>query len=515
MNSQDTLTKSSIFFIKRYCNLLLAFFALFILFNTCEKDKDGTVITVVDSASEDITASLGGYISTESGVELYIPPSALTEDTRITVEELLVTSDMPSEYLAIVRISPSGLDLQWDATLTIPFEFEGDIDDYEEAELMYFYGEDPGYCIQTGEYAYVTERYYKQTLSKNAQGNYRVQKQMGTTGNTVVTRNCHGGTIKSINTRFMNRGCTKTNLVQQMNTTDPTLNITTQTLEYAEPKQVKAVLNTYHDKKYSFRAGTDVPSDVINKMKEYATNGYSVVVEFGKSSGDQCSHTCTVEIKNGKAYLRNTCKVGDDIQKAYGNEIIYEHELSDINNFRKTNPVDMLEKGLEGPNGAGCLADPSKNKTGQVIIPMNVRPNNKPWESINVYFEKAPSVSVPKSSTDPGNPCEYYEISKMWCAWRINNMFLTPVRVTTHDGFERDDLCSSYPGGGTDPNLLMEKVLLTGHYDTKEEAINAACALFNEVYRLPSTSTWIFTTYIGKIGEQQYDIDELGGCGAK
>ncbi len=513
MNSQDTLAKSRICFIKRYCYLLLAFFVLFILFNTCEKDEGGTVITVVDSASEDITASWGGYITTESGVELYIPPSALSEDTRITVEELLVTSDMPWEYLAIVRISPSGLDLQWDATLTIPFE--GDVDDYEEVELMYFYGEDPGYCIQTGEYAYATERYYKNTLSKDAQGNYRVQQQISSTGNTVVLRNCHGGTIKNINNMFMNRGCTRTNLIQQMNTTDTTLHLTDKTLEYATPKQVKAVLATYHDKKYSYWNGTDVPSDVIDKMEEHAKKGYSVVVMYGKTSGDQCSHTSAIVIKNGTAYIRNTCKVGNAIQKAYGNEIIYEHPLSDINNFRKSNPVDLLEKGLEGPNGAGCLADPSRNKTGRVVIPMEIRRNNQPWGSVNIYFEKAPSGSVPKSSEDPGNPCEYYEISKMWCAWRINNMFLTPVRVTTYEGFVRDELCSSYPGGGTDPNLLMEKVLLTGYCETKEEAINAACKLFNEVYQLSASSTWIFTTYIGKIGEQQYDIDELGGCGAK
>lgn len=510
MRFKGILAKNSTVFIKRYSYLL---FALFTLFTTCEKDdQDGGIsVTVVESVSEDISAYSGGYISTESGVELYIPPSALSEDTRITVEKLMVTSEMPWEYLAIVRISPSGLELQWDATLTIPVE--GDFDYNEEVELMYFHGDNPGYCIQIGEYTSVMEGYFKRTPSKSAQSNNTVQQKMGTTVNTVVLRNCHGGTIKNINNRFINRGCTKTDLVQQMNTSDPSLKITTQTLEYATPKQVKAVLATYHNKKYSFRAGTNVTSAEISEIEKHVKNGYSVVVEYGKSSGDQCSHTSTVEIKNGTAYLRNTCKVGNAIQKAYGNEIIYEHKLSDINNFRKSNPVDLLEKGLEGPNGAGCLADPSKNKTGRVVIPMNVRPDNQPWESINIYFEKAPAASSPKFTGDPGNPCEYYEISRMWCAWCINNMFLKPVRVTTHEGFDKEELCRNYPGGGTDPELLMEKVMLTGHYDTKEEAISAACELFNEVYQLSASSTWIFTTYIGLIGEEKYDCDELGGCG--
>ncbi|MBN2215533.1 MAG: hypothetical protein JW723_14965 [Bacteroidales bacterium] len=512
MNSQDTSAKISTCFLKRYGFLFSVICSAFILFTGCEKDHaDGTDITVLESASEDIIASKGGTISTESGVKLYIPPSALSGDTTITIEKLLVSTDKPWEFLAIVRISPSGLDLLSEATLTIPVE--GDFDYKEEAELLNFYGENPGYCIQTGEYAPIIEGYSKHASAKSDQGNNKVQLKIGTTANKVVTRNCHGGTIKNINNMFMNRGCTQTNLVQQMNTVDPSLKITEKTLEFAIPPQVKAVLKTYHEKKYSFKAGQDVPSDVIDKIEEHTKNGYSVVIEYGKSSGDECKHTSTIVIKNGKPFIRNTCKVGKDIQEAYGNEIIYEHELNDINNFRKTNPVNMLEKGLGLQ--PGDLADPAKNKTGQVVIPMDVRPDNKPWESINIHFEKAPSGSSPKSTGDAGNPCEYWEISRMWCAWYVENISLQPVRVTTHVDFDKDELCKNYPGGGMDPDLLMEKVMMTGMHDIKEEAISAACEMFDTVYRLPGSSTFIWTTYLGWIGDVRHDCDELGGCGAK
>ena len=509
MKNKDSLEKITTCFSRRYSYLLLAFFTPFIFSTACEKDdNEGTAVTVVESASEDIIASSGGYISTESGVTLYIPPSALSGDTLITVEKLLVTTDMPWEYLAIVRITPSNLELQSEATLTIPIE--GEFDYYEKVELLYFYGDNPGYCIQTGEYASVMQGYFKHALSNSAQGNNQVQQKMSTTANTVVLRNCHGGTMKNINNRFINRGCTKEDLVQQMNTSVPSLNITTQTLEYATSQQMKAVLTTYHRKVYSFKAGTDVPPDVIQEMEEQAKKGNSVVVEYGKSSGDECMHTSTVEIKNGQPILHNTCKVGKDIQRAYGNEITYEHELNDINGFRQSNPVDMLERGLGIQPGG--LADPAQNKTGKTIIPMEVRPDNQPWGSINIYIEKTPAGSSPKSAGDPGNPCEYWEISRMWCAWCIDNMFLKPVRVTTHEDFDKEELCRNYPGGGTDPELLMVKKMLTGQHSTKEEAISAACAMFDKVDPLPASSTWIFTTYLGWIGEERYDCDELGGC---
>ena len=76
-------------------------------------------------------------------------------------------------------------------------------------------------------------------------------------------------------------------------------------------------------------------------------------------------------------------------------------------------------------------------------------------------------------------------------------------------------LCKNYPGGGTDPDLLMEKVILTDGHETEEDAIAVACTLFNDVYRLPGSSTFVWTTYLGWIAETRYDVDELGGCGAE
>ena len=88
---------------RRICNnVLITFIIASVLSTTCEPDEDIGTIQVIESVSEDISASMGGYISTASGVSLYIPPSALSSDTEITIEKLLVTSGMPDEYGVIV-----------------------------------------------------------------------------------------------------------------------------------------------------------------------------------------------------------------------------------------------------------------------------------------------------------------------------------------------------------------------------------------------------------------------------
>jgi len=504
--------------------LLPTLCTLCLLLTCCEKNgSSGPSITVVESASGDISASLGGYISTESGVSLYIPPMALSADTRITVEKLLVTSDMPKEYLAIVRCSPAGLELELEATLTIPVEDEAIATwqekstagtSQDEFDVLSFLT-DPGYAIHD-DYIFLSSGF--------TSGEHQAVISTGKClGGKIVSVNCHAGTMKRILTNFKDRGCLTEEFISQINAEVSGAEITEKTLENASADEIKALLNTYFDEHSSYLKGKDITPDEITKLKEFAQAGRKVVFMFGPNSGGECIHTAVLEFVDGKAIVRNTCNVGKRIIEAIkqsnlntptgpylSEEVIYDHDLDDINTFRTTRPEIGVELALCG--SPGCLGQTDNLFHVALYPPLDKRTVTAiPWAGMKVYVEKS-EISVSKADGDNGNPCATWEMGSMWCAWYIDNVSLNPVRVTTHADFEKEELCMYYPGGGMDPNLLMEKVMLTGQHNTKEEAISAACALFDEVYPLPGSSTFVWTTYLGWIGDERYDCDELGGC---
>lgn len=99
-----------------------------------------------------------------------------------------------------------------------------------------------------------------------------------------------------------------------------------------------------------------------------------------------------------------------------------------------------------------------------------------------------------------------------WYVWYANNMSLKPVMVGTNKDFERDTLCSSYPGGGMSPTLMVEKVAIVSDAATREKAIAEACKQFDNIRRVPGSSTFVFSDWLGDLGGERHDIDELGGC---
>ena len=134
------------------------------------------------------------------------------------------------------------------------------------------------------------------------------------------------------------------------------------------------------------------------------------------------------------------------------------------------------------------------------------------WDEKAIYINylgKYPNLCLWRTKDDVSiDPADY-----LYCVWYVDNMSLKPVMVGTKADFKKKQLCSSYPGGGNDPSLLMDKVMMTEGHNTEDEAIEAACKLFDDVYRLPGSSTFVFTTWLGWIGNVRHDCDELGGCG--
>ena len=99
-----------------------------------------------------------------------------------------------------------------------------------------------------------------------------------------------------------------------------------------------------------------------------------------------------------------------------------------------------------------------------------------------------------------------------WYVWYADNIGLKPVMVGTNTSFAADTLCSSYPGGGTSPTTLMDKIAIVEAYPTRDEAIAAACSQFDNIRAVPPTSTFIWTDWLADLGGERHDIDELGGC---
>jgi hypothetical protein len=99
-----------------------------------------------------------------------------------------------------------------------------------------------------------------------------------------------------------------------------------------------------------------------------------------------------------------------------------------------------------------------------------------------------------------------------WYVWYADNIGLKPVMVGTNTSFAADTLCSSYPGGGTSPTTLMDKIAIVEAYPTRDDAIAAACSQFYDIIAIPPTSTFIWTDWLGYLDGERHDIDELGGC---
>jgi len=99
-----------------------------------------------------------------------------------------------------------------------------------------------------------------------------------------------------------------------------------------------------------------------------------------------------------------------------------------------------------------------------------------------------------------------------WYVWYVDNISLNPVMVGTNESYERETLCSSYPGGGMSSTTMMDKIAIVEGYANKAEAISAACNQFTNIIPVPASSTFVWTDWLAYRSGERHDIDELGGC---
>ncbi len=151
---------------------------------------------------------------------------------------------------------------------------------------------------------------------------------------------------------------------------------------------------------------------------------------------------------------------------------------------------------------------PASDSEKDVIDKITVSAEGQTWSMKTMADDTRTWTMVVQRAADATNDDDI----TTWYVWYVDNMGLKPVMVGTKKEFEEDRLCSSYPGGGTDPNLLMDKVPIVEAYATEESAIAAACSQFTDIIRVPGSSTFIFTDWIGYLDGERHDIDELDGC---
>jgi hypothetical protein len=112
---------------------------------------------------------------------------------------------------------------------------------------------------------------------------------------------------------------------------------------------------------------------------------------------------------------------------------------------------------------------------------------------IFTYYQSGKCVTFPEGSFDDSDAEiteEDFE-SDSYVVWEATNATVG-ICITTKKAYETDELASSYPGGGLDPEKIIEKKLVSGsqEFNTFEEAETWICGQFSEVWYAPLGIGW-------------------------
>jgi hypothetical protein len=107
------------------------------------------------------------------------------------------------------------------------------------------------------------------------------------------------------------------------------------------------------------------------------------------------------------------------------------------------------------------------------------------------------SETPPNEEPCPGatttSTTEVDQAEHEWVVWEGVN-FNVGVHITTRKVFETDEVASTYPDGGLDPETILEKKLITKQYwDTYDDAFESVCSQFDDVAYGPSGLGGIWT----------------------
>jgi hypothetical protein len=156
----------------------------------------------------------------------------------------------------------------------------------------------------------------------------------------------------------------------------------------------------------------------------------------------------------------------------------------------------------------------AKEPASDITDTITVTAEDQSW-SISTLAEqgKTWTIVVQRDAAETGHDQDPGSDDELtWYVWYADNIGLNPVMVGTNKSFASDTLCSSYPGGGTSPTTLMEKIAIVKNAESKEKAIEAACSQFTNIRPVPGSSTFIYTNWLADRNGERHDIDELDGC---
>ncbi|MFH0819268.1 MAG: hypothetical protein V1898_04700 [Patescibacteria group bacterium] len=115
------------------------------------------------------------------------------------------------------------------------------------------------------------------------------------------------------------------------------------------------------------------------------------------------------------------------------------------------------------------------------------------------FYKKGTCIQFPAGSfsTSTNNDISDENVNTVvptdtYVVWEATNVSVGLV-ITTKNSYEAQELARSYPGGGLDPNLLIEKKLVSGaqEFETFAQAETWLCNQFVEVWYAPLGVGWM------------------------
>lgn len=119
------------------------------------------------------------------------------------------------------------------------------------------------------------------------------------------------------------------------------------------------------------------------------------------------------------------------------------------------------------------------------------------WDDIINYYKGGTCLKFPDGSFEASASGEITEddfVEDTYVVWEATNATVGLV-ITTKKTYETEEPASNYPGGGLDPNYMIEKKLVSGDqaFATFEEAETWICSQFTEVWYAPLGIGWMAT----------------------
>ncbi len=361
-----------------------------------------------------ISAAEGGTIALRDGTELVIPALALREDTTVTVSPVGVGDDA-GLAIGALKFGPPGLILAKPAIARFPLPESWEA---EQVPLAYeSWSDNPDDSLPNGEMA---------TLSVQ-DGAYLAEVNVYHFSCSVISRNCHAGTIKHVLQSFEIRGCNRNKLVDDLNERHQGVGFGEESCASAGPAQVQSLLDTYFEDVGGWDPGQPVPADVLSEAVQAARDGRQVVLAFSQQpwgarggkhgfypSGPY-AHTATLRVEQGQVVIHNTVMTNNTkLRKHFGGEVTATWPADKLEEFRKLQTGVALEIQICGE--PGCLTSADKNPYGlEVYPPLNGidwthkdcwlslgnacrPPRPVAWPAVRIYVEKAAADQ---------NPCEH------------------------------------------------------------------------------------------------------------